>query len=268
MKSFQVSLYNWENCPGQLRNQINDILEYYHQVLREKLSGFYLHGSLTMGCYVPGNSDIDFLATIKLKMTVKEKKSIINYLLDISQNSSGIKIEMHIVTEESLQQIQNPSPFELHYSDSWRDRFLSGDVDWNSPKYDEDLVMHYLAIRHRGICLYGPSIHVIFPEPPREMWIKSMINDFTFIREHIDSVQMAYAVLNPCRNLAFIREGKLLSKKEGGEWALINLPGEFIPTISQALDNYTNNRENFKLNKVMLYRFLEYVLSEIVDYKI
>jgi streptomycin 3"-adenylyltransferase len=171
---------------------------------------------------------------------------------------------MSIVTEKSLRKIRYPSPFELHYSDSWRDRFLNGEVDWNNQKYDEDLVMHYLAIRHRGIRLYGPAILDIFPDIPREMWIKSMVNDLVYIREQITTGHTTYAVLNPCRNLALIREGRLLSKKEGGEWALTNLPDEFIPIISQALADYKNNRGTFRPDKAELYCFLEYASSEMV----
>jgi len=264
IKSDQVLLYNWYNCPYQIRDQVNSTLDYFHHVLRDKLSGFYLHGSLTMGCFNPGKSDIDFLATVRQRMTTEEKKSIIRYLLDLGQDVPDIKIEMSIVTEESLRQIRYPSPFEVHYSDSLRDYFLNGEVDWNSQKYDEDLVMHFMAIRYRGICLYGPAIAGLFPEVSREMWSKSMVNDLIYIREHIDTAQATYAVLNPCRNLAFIREGKLLSEEEGGEWALITLPGEFTPIISQALADYISNQGNFRPDTAELCRFLEYASTEMV----
>jgi streptomycin 3"-adenylyltransferase len=49
-----------------------------------------------------------------------------------------------------------------------------------------------------------------------------------------------YAVLNICRVLQLMTEadGRVHSKDEGGEWALVNLPAEFHPVIRLALAAY------------------------------
>ncbi|QHS21759.1 nucleotidyltransferase domain-containing protein [Virgibacillus sp. MSP4-1] len=41
---------------------VNQLAQIYQTQLKANLIGIYLHGSLAMGCYQPGKSDIDILA--------------------------------------------------------------------------------------------------------------------------------------------------------------------------------------------------------------
>jgi predicted nucleotidyltransferase len=258
----QITSSSWKDCPESVRNMVNNILAFYRQVLGENLIGFYLHGSLVMGCFNPGSSDIDFLAVVHRKLTRLEKKTIIDYLLSIDNSSSAASPEMSIVTQDSLDNLDYPSPFELHYSNSWRDRYLSGKVDWEEPRYDADLAMHFLAIRRRGICLYGKPIKAIFPEVPRDTCIASLNNDLNWINERIESLPATYIVLNPCRALAFLRAGTFMSKKEGGEWALFHLPPKFSTLVNRALAAYSGADEVTSPEQDMLRKFVDYTRKE------
>jgi streptomycin 3"-adenylyltransferase len=44
--------------------------------------------------------------------------------------------------------------------------------------------------------------------------------------------------LNACRVLAYLREGRMCSKEEGGVWAIQALPDEFKTLVARALDTY------------------------------
>ena len=48
-----------------------------------------------------------------------------------------------------------------------------------------------------------------------------------------------YLTLNLARVAVYLKDGVVLSKKEGGEWGLKNLPSEFHPIIIDALREYT-----------------------------
>jgi streptomycin 3"-adenylyltransferase len=258
----QITSSGWKDCPESVRSTVNNILAFYRQVLRDNLIGFYLHGSLAMGCFNPESSDVDFLAVVQRKLTVTNKKNIIDYLLSIDNGSSPPAPEMSIVTQDSLDNLAYPSAFELHYSNSWRERYLSGKVDWAEPRNDADLVMHYLAIQRRGVCLYGRPVEEVFPEIPREMSIASLNQDLDWITERIDSLPVTYVVLNPCRALAFLTEGILMSKKEGGEWAISHLPHEFSTLINQALMAYSGAGKVTRPERDILGKFVDYTRKE------
>ena len=52
-----------------------------------------------------------------------------------------------------------------------------------------------------------------------------------------------YITLNLCRVLAYAREDLILSKKEGGEWGIQNLPGRYHSLLRQALEAYGSEGE-------------------------
>lgn len=52
-----------------------------------------------------------------------------------------------------------------------------------------------------------------------------------------------YVILNLCRVAAFLQSDLVLSKKQGGEWALQNLSATYHPLISDALQSYMFDTE-------------------------
>ncbi len=72
---------------------------------------------------------------------------------------------------------------------------------------------------------------------PRNDYLDSIWNDIEGAEEDIleDPV---YIILNLCRVAAFLKNDLVLSKKQGGEWAIENLPSKYHPLISGALQSY------------------------------
>ena len=91
-----------------------------------------------------------------------------------------------------------PTPFELHYSNSHRDRYLSDSNYLCGNFTDKDLAAHFTIIRHRGICLYSKMIEEVFIDVPRKYYIDSIINDIenseevAVNRKNISHVNLKY----------------------------------------------------------------------------
>ncbi len=262
MNKHQTTTYGWPNCPETLRRTIDDILNFYLNVLKENLTGFYLHGSLAMSCFNPLSSDIDIIAVVQRKLTIYEKKAIIDNLLHICD----VRTEMSIVTTDSIKNMEYPTPFELHYNHDHRKQYENGTADLTVERSDEDLVLHFEVIRQRGICLYGESIEKMFPKITKEKCIPSIANELDWINEKYNTLPATYIILNPCRAVAFLREGAFMSKKEGGEWALANLPARFSDTITRALAIYTGSEDIEHPARDILHDIVEYARREITRY--
>ncbi len=71
-----------------------------------------------------------------------------------------------------------------------------------------------------------------------------------------------YLTLNLARVLAYAREGLILSKKEGGEWALENLPEKYHSLIRDALQEYIE-AAIILYNQECIRDYAEYMLNEI-----
>jgi predicted nucleotidyltransferase len=257
-----TSVYGWETCPESLKKRVEEILGVFRRTLDSNLTGFYLHGSLAMGCFNPEASDIDLLAVVNQKLTVPHKQAIINYLTGIDTGKASP--EMSIVTEESLKNIVYPSPFELHYSSAFREVYASGSFNWEEQRLDTDLAAHYMSVRERGVCLYGQPAREAIPEIPAEIFIASLVQDLNWLRQEISRISFRHIVLNPCRAIAFISEGKFMSKLEGGQWAMSHLPSRYTSLIESALAAYCGADTPAPPSQDTLVEFIDYAIKEFI----
>lgn len=240
---------------------LEHIVSEYSKLLQENLVGIYLHGSLAMGCYNPGSSDIDFLVVVKNDMSFKLKRDLVDVLLELS-GEAFIDLEMSVLLEADSQAIVYPTPFILHYSVAHKERYLSDLQYLCGNGVDEDLAAHITIVTNRGKCLVGKAIAEVFQTVPKDYYIQSMISDIEFAKNRIAD-RPVYITLNLCRVLYYLKEGAICSKQEGGEWGLKYLPVEFRALINQALLNYTGSDDKTNWDLLQLHGFAEYMKDAI-----
>jgi streptomycin 3"-adenylyltransferase len=242
-----VALYGWPDCPVAVREQIDRLSSALASILSEHLGGIYLHGSLAMGCFNPRHSDLDLLVIAANPISLSTKRQIVEYLLVCSQQPRPIEISL--LAHSQLHPWRYPTPFDLHYSEMWRDSYTrdlaAGTWQaWNTgQRHDPDLAAHITVINARGICLAGEPIAAVFPAVPADDYRASLAGD---IHDSLESIagDPVYAILNCCRTYAYIRDGRILSKEEGGRWALGALPAGFRATVASALAAYRSATED------------------------
>ena len=130
---------------------------------------------------------------------------------------------------------------------------------------DKDLAAHFTIVNHRGECLYGASIKDIFADVPVQDYIDSIWNDIAEAEEEITDNPL-YIILNLARVLAYIRDGLVLSKKEGGEWALKNVHVKYHSLIQDALIEYAEDRNIF-YDTNLAKDYAKYMVGEIASEK-
>lgn len=218
---------------------INSFVEKSKEILQDNLVGVYLHGSAVMGCYNPAKSDIDLIVVVKDSIEDKVKKSFMDMVVELNSKGPAKGIEMSIVKQSACKPFVYPTPFELHFSVGHLDWYGNNPDDYISKMKgeDRDLAAHFTIINHRGKCLYGASITDIFADVPIQDYIDSIWNDIADAEEEITDNPM-YLILNLARVLAYLKDGLVLSKKEGGEWALDNIPEVYYSLLNNALEEY------------------------------
>lgn len=77
----------------------------------------------------------------------------------------------------------------------------------------------------------------MFGPVPRAAYVDSLMCDIASAEEDIAD-NPVYVTLNLCRVLAYLTEGVVLSKHQGGEWGLTHLPAEYHPLLRAALEAY------------------------------
>lgn len=247
------------------QNILDEIVDESKMIFKEDLTGIYLHGSLAMGCFNPKKSDIDLMIVIKNNITDTQKLQFMNHVAELNKTAPEKGIELSIVKEEYCRKFLYPTPFELHFSNAHLQWFIDDPADYihKMNGTDKDLAAHFTIIKKYGVVLYGEEINDVFADVPRKDYIDSIWYDVEGAGEDIleDPV---YMILNLCRAAAFLKNDLILSKKQGGEWALQNLSARYRTLISKALQSYRLGTE-MDLNRMEAQKFADYMLSMIKD---
>jgi streptomycin 3"-adenylyltransferase len=247
------------DTPRSVRETLKETLANVHSILGEDLAGVYLYGSLAMECFQPASSDIDLILVVKEKPIKEMSDRIFEYL---KRSSKDRHIELSLVTMDAVQNPQYPMLVDLHY-EWWGNTFENEE--------DSEILSNLYTTRQRGFRVWGAPISDVFSKIPAHYHLRSVIEDLEHTRRHLhesaDRVgydAAVYWVLGSCRVLAFMREGKVLSKLEGGRWGLANLPLKYHNLIEQALSCYRGRKKNRTWNHDGLEAFADYMTSAML----
>ncbi|MBP0986023.1 MAG: DUF4111 domain-containing protein [Oscillospiraceae bacterium] len=233
------------------------------RIIGDDLAGIYLHGSLAMGCFNADRSDIDLIVVTYGPLSLEVKREFLEMTAELNSLGPAKGIEMSVVRREVCDPFLYPTPYELHFSaghlESWErdpEEYIN-----RMNGTDRDLAAHLTMINRRGRCLYGLPINEVFAEIPTEDYMDSIWFDVEKAADEIAGNTM-YLTLNLSRVLAYKEEGLVLSKKEGGEWALENIPSEYSPLIEDALKDYSAEARPV-YDKELALRYAEYTIARI-----
>lgn len=248
-----------------MKKVLDAFVEKSKLILKDSLCGIYLHGSAVMGCFSPEKSDIDLITVVDGAMDDAAKRAYLDMTAELNAAAPPKGIEMSVVQRVACDPFLYPTPFETHFSSGHLKRYRDDPENYirTMAGTDKDLAAHFTVIRERGRCLYGLPIEEVFGAVPKKDYLDALLYDVEGAREEIAQCPM-YFILNLARVLAYVREGKVLSKKEGGEWALKSLPAEHHALIRAALREYTQN-ETPAYDPVRAEAYAEYMLGEILE---
>ncbi|XOV88807.1 MAG: aminoglycoside adenylyltransferase domain-containing protein [Pseudomonadota bacterium] len=178
------------------------------------LRGVILHGSAASSGFEPTRSDLDVIAIVDNSLDNQQLLQVGTGILQIS--GAPHPLEFSIVSLDALTNWRHPCPHLMHFGEEMRSRFEKRLFKPESHT-DEDLAMHMVVARSRGIDLLGNFPVSQLPEVPRSDFLAAVLSDFEWAQNQ-DKDLSDYILSNACRTLAFLRDGLVLSKSEGRQW--------------------------------------------------
>lgn len=228
-------------APQAFLEQIDSFVASLCEVERENLIGVYLHGSLAMGCFHPGQSDLDLLVLIQQPPTPERIHAWAHQILQSS--CAPAPVELSVLVRAQYTPWQHPTPYTFHFSESWRSALFAALNegtwhDWEQEhSLDPDLAAHFTITRRRGVRLAGTPIADAVPVVPWPDYLDSIRRDFDWASERAQD-NPVYLVLNACRIWAAVSDKMVLSKAEGAVWAMPHLPRKIKPIVATAAAQY------------------------------
>lgn len=229
--------FTYEQVPAGLRDQLGGVV----YALKENcpdLLAVYLHGSICLGGYVEGQSDVDILAVTRGGMTRASRAALADALLPLHEKPCPI--ELSVITSEQAKSV--PVFFEFHFSSMHAARYAAHDetnplLDCGFP--DGDLPSYIKLISQCGITLYGEAPDKLLCDISNAQFFESITADIDEF-EFDDYGIFDSNILTLARIASFAYTRRILTKVQGAAWAAEKYP-QFSDLLNRASDAYQHH---------------------------
>lgn len=260
---------NYHTTSTEVKKQIDDVCDIWLKYLGDSVLGIYIHGSLVLNCFNEENSDIDILIVTNRKISRDKRLKIANEIILIDQQPCPL--EMSAIWINDLSPWKHPTPCQFHYSDYWTGTYKKLIESETEAHFilddnfeDTDIASHIHVTNQSGICLYGKSIHEIFPVVPVGDFWSSISNDVDGY--DFNAYKPKYFVSNILilgRILSYKKLNRVLSKYEGALWTLSYVPLKYNYIINNALRVWYMGEDLIEYDKDDLENLRQYLINEI-----
>lgn len=214
-----------------------DVAAFGHQlatvlrsILTNRFVGAYFVGSVALGGYVKGESDIDVLAVCDDEIDDVLRQEVVEQVLAATGACPARGLEFTLYRVAVVSSPCSETGFEVNVNGGPR---MPQSVHLLAR--DEPPFWYVLdrAIAHRkGVAIAGPPGPEVFADIPRTLLLEMMGESMRWHREH--EKETLYSVLNAARAWRFAKEDILGSKLEGAAWARPRWPNTSV--IDAAVD--------------------------------
>lgn len=195
------------------------------------LVGTWFVGSVALGGYVPGESDIDIAAVCELALSLPQKRQVASAIVDVSAACPARGLEFTLYRRDVAGSPPAGADFEVNANGGPRmPTAIHLDPAAESGFW---YVLDRAVARRFGVVISGPAPSEVFADVPRRVLLDAMRDSMAWHRVHERAT--LYSVLNACRAWRFAEEDVLGSKLEGAAWARSRWPDTSVIDAAVAL---------------------------------
>lgn len=193
--------------------------------------GVYFVGSVALGGYVAGESDLDVAAVCESALTREAKQRVASAVAEVSTSCPARGLEFVLYRRDVAARVPQGADFEVNANGGPR---MPTAVHLDAATEPGFWYVLDRAIAHRsGVVISGPPPADVFADVPRRTLLEAMDDSMTWHRLHEPAT--LYSVLNACRAWRFVEEDVLGSKLDGAEWARGRWPDPGVIDAAVAL---------------------------------
>jgi Domain of unknown function (DUF4111)/Nucleotidyltransferase domain len=234
-----------EDYLDEVRGRVEEIVD---------IVGVYVGGSVALGAYQPGHSDLDVAVVTPGPLAWPVKDAFVTRLRHESLHCPTRGLELVVYTADDAASTDVAPAFQLNLNSGAGMRFrVDSEPDPTEPNW---FAIDRAILREHAIVLAGAPAREVFGEIPRR-FLLSVLADV--LRWHSENgAPTTDTVLNACRALRFAATSEWSSKMSAGWWALDNVADR--DTVRMALGARTDGRPP---GEAEARRLVEAVLDEI-----
>lgn len=191
------------------------VTEALARTLGSDLVGVYFVGSVALGGYVPGESDVDIVAISGSRLTEAQKHRVASAIVEVSSVCPARGVEFTLYRREITSSPPNGADFEVNANGGPRMLTVVHADATAEPAFW--YVLDRAIARRSGVVISGPPPQAVFVDVTRGTVLDAMYESIVWHRAHEKAT--LYSVLNACREWRFAEEDVIGSKLDGAAWA-------------------------------------------------
>ncbi len=207
------------------RAYVGELVERLRGLLGSDLAGAYLIGSLALGGYQPGRSDIDVAAVSRRELERDEKEAVVAACRHEALPCPARKLELVVYARELA------PAFEVNLNTGAGEPLHAGFDPALEPSFW--FVLDLAIARASSVVLVGPPASELLPVAPHGELVAAAREALAWFLENDPAADNL--VLTACRTRRFLDEGVWSSKTDAGEWAVRRLPDPDVARAALAL---------------------------------
>ncbi|MFD7495960.1 aminoglycoside adenylyltransferase family protein [Streptomyces sp. NPDC059832] len=216
-------------------DQLERIVGLLRETVRTELLGTYLHGSAVLGGLTPA-SDLDVLAVTRASLEDRQRRSLLEGLLEISGLTSTVRpVELTVVVQSEVRPWRFPPTGDFLYGEWLRDEFKAGGIPQPGPMPDLALVLTMAMAG--GHPLTGPRPAEILAPVPHADLVRASVASVPELLAELDA-DTRNVLLTLARIWTTLATGEIKPKDAAADWALARLPPEHRPVLEHARNLY------------------------------
>ncbi|HEU4326509.1 MAG TPA: aminoglycoside adenylyltransferase domain-containing protein [Roseiflexaceae bacterium] len=223
--------------PPQIRLVLDDYVDLVGAALPGLLEGLYLHGSVALGAYLPGRSDIDFIAVTSRRCTPDDIAALTQVHAALLRRHPAPQLEGGYLQWQDLGLLEDTIPPHPHIHDG---------VLHPSGFHDINHVTWWVLKQH-GLAVLGPPADQLAIEVDWDDLLARMHHNLNsywagFISRPsrmlwlLDDSGIQWTVLGVLRQFYTFRERAITTKIGAGHYGLLHLPPQWHGLIREAID--------------------------------
>jgi hypothetical protein len=203
------------DAPAEVTDYLDRLVERLREVLGVRLVGAYALGSLALGGYRPGRSDIDVLAVVHGTLPVPDLERLARRCVHASLPCPASKLELVVIGAAEARAPGARPRWQLNLN-SGADMNDHVGLDPSAEPSHWFVLDLAIAPRH-GVTLAGPPASEVVGEPELEHVRDAQSDAVAWYAHHEPG---AGAVAAACRAWHWNETGRFVGKTEALRWAL------------------------------------------------
>ena len=251
--------------PDEVSRYLGAVAARVRPVFGDRVVGVYTTGSLALGDYRPGRSDIDMMAVVDGSPDLDLRRQLVRELDHRMLPCPAAGLEFVLYPLRTVERPTLAAGYLLNLNTGPALPPVTSFDPEDGPAfwYPIDRAITYQS----GESVYGPPAAELFAALPYDDLLRVVIASVAAHSDPQEGHLLDNAVLNGCRALSFAHDRRWYAKVDAAERILPNV-GEFAPIVAAAIVSFGSGRqETAALDRDTVRAFLLDVLGTLQAWK-